>query len=207
MAGFFVYGPSTTPGFEPPVRPLRGSGRAQHARRSCGREAMLRTPSAIALDGPPVRRRPGQWRGFSFPAASAAPDPLARGNALHRIERARPITRSARTARTARTALRCATPDRHCESGGIGRRTGFRFQRVTPVRVRVPPFAPTQTAPSASGKTNERSRAMQPEASPPMLYRPRHSLPLRAAPTSRHKPAGKPATRRPGGRAFSTRIF
>ena len=29
-----------------------------------------------------------------------------------------------------------------CESGGIGRRTGFRFQRVTPVRVRVPAFAP-----------------------------------------------------------------
>src|SRR6185312_580403 len=30
----------------------------------------------------------------------------------------------------------------HRESGGIGRRTGFRFQRVTPVGVRVPPFAP-----------------------------------------------------------------
>ena len=29
-----------------------------------------------------------------------------------------------------------------CESGGTGRRTRFRFWRVTPVRVRVPPFAP-----------------------------------------------------------------
>jgi hypothetical protein len=29
-----------------------------------------------------------------------------------------------------------------CESGGIGRRAGFRFQWVTPVRVRVSPLAP-----------------------------------------------------------------
>jgi hypothetical protein len=28
------------------------------------------------------------------------------------------------------------------ESGGIGRRTRLRIWRVTPVRVRVPPFAP-----------------------------------------------------------------
>ena len=37
------------------------------------------------------------------------------------------------------------------ESGGTGRRAGFRFQWVTPVRVRVPPFAPC--ADSAGGPT------------------------------------------------------
>src|SRR5579863_5442952 len=29
-----------------------------------------------------------------------------------------------------------------CERGGIGRRTGFRFQRLTAMWVRPPPFAP-----------------------------------------------------------------
>src|SRR4026209_2212088 len=33
------------------------------------------------------------------------------------------------------------------ESGGTGRRAGFRFQWATPVRVRVPPFAPGADSP------------------------------------------------------------
>src|SRR5882724_7875996 len=40
----------------------------------------------------------------------------------------------------------CATLKLACESGGIGRRTRLRIWRVTPVGVRVPPFAPSSVS-------------------------------------------------------------
>ena len=65
-----------------------------------------------------------------------------------------PIIRSRRPSGRPFPIIRAA--HRRCtgaagESGGTGRRAGFRFQWVTPVRVRVPPFAPG--ADSAGGPT------------------------------------------------------
>src|SRR5204862_6494433 len=51
-----------------------------------------------------------------------------------------------------RVAFTIAIPFRipECESGGTGRRAGFRSQWLTAVGVRVPPFAPTPSPPSNS---------------------------------------------------------
>ena len=124
------------------------------------------------LDGPPIPKTPGSRRAFFFSAGTQACGRAAArsrvmpavGYTVARFESLTAHPSRKRLARAGRFLFRrnpgvqprCGafrvlvsggrsgrgTIAGPCESGGIGRRTGFRFQRVTPVRVRVPPFAP-----------------------------------------------------------------